>query len=259
MNGLDAEQMAAYDRDGFILIKGLLSREEAAGLRSEAHEVLRLLAGQEDPTWKSAGEVAMGMQTSLKHCHDTQFYSAGFSRLLVDPRFTSVAASLIGSPNVQLHHTKLFVKPPEKGSPFPMHQDYPFFPHRDHTVGAVIFFLDDATEEKGCVRVVPGSHKRGPLEHNAEGSYHLSSEEWPFDAAVPVPAEAGDAIFFSYFTVHGSGVNVSDEPRTTWLVQYRDASDRPTTDQHTHSRGAGMMLAGNDPTAHSRPPKGGAH
>ena len=47
---------------------------------------------------------------------------------LVQDRFTSALADLIG-PNVQLHHTKAFIKPPEKGSAFPMHQDQPYFPH----------------------------------------------------------------------------------------------------------------------------------
>ena len=99
----------------------------------------------------------------------------------------------------------MFVKPPEKGSPFPMHQDHPFFPHTYHRMAAAIFFLDDAPEEKGCVRVVPGSYKNGPLEHIAEGSFHLPTDDWPIEKSVPVPAQAGDVIFFSYLTVHASG------------------------------------------------------
>ncbi|HET6743417.1 MAG TPA: phytanoyl-CoA dioxygenase family protein, partial [Kribbella sp.] len=148
-----------------------------------------------------------------------------------------------------LHHTKLFVKPPENGSPFPLHQDHPFFPHTYHRVGAAIFHFDDAPEEKGCVRVIPGSHKDGPREHSPEGSYHLL--EPSFDAATPQPAEAGDVLFFTYLTVHGSGVNTSDEPRTTWLIQYRDPSDPPTVKTHDWSLGQGMMLRGVDPTGRS--------
>ena len=64
-----------------------------------------------------------------------------------------------------------------------------------------------------------------------------------------MPAKAGDAIFFSYLTVHASGVNTSDEARTTWLVQFRDPADPPLTDAHSFSLGQGMMLAGVDPTA----------
>jgi hypothetical protein len=46
--------------------------------------------------------------------------------------------------------------------------------------------------------------------------------------------------------IHGSGLNVSDESRTTLLVQMRDPEDKPTVDRHL-SRGQGMMLAGVNP------------
>lgn len=249
---LTDQQLQDYQRDGFILVKGLISAEEAAELRAESHDLLGRMATPVDSTWASARELAGGRATTLQHCHDAQFYSAAFSRMLVDRRFTSVAGQVIGSPNVQLHHTKMFVKPPENGSPFPMHQDHPFFPHTHHRIGAAIFFLDEASEEKGCVRVVPGSYHRGPQEHLAEGSFHLPTDRWPPEQAVPVPAQAGDVIFFSYLTVHASGVNVSDEARTTWLVQFRDPADPPLTDAHSQSLGQGMMLAGVDPTSRGR-------
>src|SRR5437016_7187893 len=84
---------------------------------------------------------------------------------------------------------------------------------------------DDAPLEKGCVCVVPGSHKLGPLEHHAEGSWHLPLEQYPLESALPCPARAGDVLFLSYLTIHGSGLNVSNEPRTTLLVQMRDPTD----------------------------------
>jgi len=249
---LSDEQLKDYERDGFILVRSLITPDEADALRTESHQLLGRLTDLKDPTWASAREASGGMATSLQDCHDAQFYSAAFARMLVDERFTSVAGQVIGTQNVQLHHTKMFVKPPSKGSPFPMHQDHPFFPHTHHRVAAAIFFLDDATVEKGCVRVVPGSYRLGPQAHLSEGSFHLSTDDWPVDQSVPVPAKAGDAIFFSYLTVHASGVNVSDEPRTTWLVQFRDPADPPLTDAHSHSLGQGMMLAGIDPTARGR-------
>jgi len=246
---LTDSQLQDYHRDGFVLVPGLIDHDEAAALRTEAHQLLGRLAAPTDPTWESALALTGGRATALQHCHDVQFHSAGFSRMLVDPRFTSVAGQVIGTPNVQLHHTKMFVKPPENGSPFPMHQDHPFFPHTHHRVAAAIFFLDDAPEEKGCLRVVPGSYRQGPQQHVHDGGSHLPTDQWPSDLAVPVPAKAGDVVFFSYLTVHASGVNVSDEPRTTWLVQFRDPADPPLTDAHTQSLGQGMMLAGLDPTA----------
>jgi phytanoyl-CoA hydroxylase len=240
------EYASQYATDGYVLVKGLLSPEEAAAYRAESHRLLAALGPGEDPTWASAAGVAMGAATHLKHLHDAQFYSAMYSRLLVDPRFTDVVAAVLGTPNVQLHHTKMFVKPPENGSPFPLHQDHPFFPHTLHRVGAAIFHFDDVPEERGCVRVVPRSHLQGPLEHDPSGSFHLPHV--PFESAVPQPASAGDVLFFTYLTIHGSGVNVSDEARTTWLIQFRDPADPLIGNHHTDSLGQGMMLAGVDPT-----------
>jgi hypothetical protein len=233
----------------------MLTAEEAAAYRCEVHELAQRLARIRDidATWGSAAEVGGGKgRTALLHCHDVQFQSAAFARLIVDDRLTGVASSILG-PNVQLHHTKMFIKPPEKGSPFPLHQDAPFFPHERHSMIAVILHFDDAPLEKGCVRVVPGSHKRGMLPHIPTGGHHLDPAEYPVESATPIPARAGDALFFSYLTIHGSGINQSGEARTTLLVQMRDPTDPPTIRTH-ESRGQGMMLRGIDPScATTRP------
>lgn len=241
MNGLSDEQMSFYRENGYIHVKGLLSDAEAALYRAELH-ALAERQGSNDATWSSV----QGGGTSLTHSHDVHFRSAAFTRLLVDPRITDIAQDIIG-PNVQLHHNKMFIKPPERGSPFPMHQDYPYFPHERHSMIAIILHFDDAPEEKGCVRVYPGTHKLGPLEAVGQ-DHHLPEDKYPIDGATPIPAKAGDAIFMSYLLVHGSGVNVSDEPRTTWLIQLRDPEDVPLNERHA-SRGQGMMLAGVDPSA----------
>ena len=238
---LTRAQLAGYHEQGYVHVAGLLSPDEAAAFRAEVHAIAER-QGSNDATWDSM----KGAGTSITHCHDVQFRSAAFTQLLVDKRLTGIARSIIG-PNVQLHHTKMFIKPPEKGSPFPMHQDFPYFPHRDHSMIAVILHFDDAPDEKGCLRVYPGSHKLGPLP-SFGNDHHLSVDQFPLAGATPIPARAGDAIFFSYLLAHGSGLNVSDEPRTTLLVQLRDPADVPLKEGHG-SRGQGMMLAGVDPGA----------
>lgn len=245
---LTGEQIDFYRENGYLLVKGLLSRAEADALRAEAHGIIERLSAIKsmEATWGSASGVTQ-QQTALLHCHNAQFFSAAFTRLLVDERLTSAAAQLIGSENVQLHHNKIFIKPPEKGSPFPMHQDHPFFPHERHTMIAAVVHMDDAPEQKGCIRVVPGSHKLGPIEHQPEGGYHLPFEEYPLESSVACPAEAGDVLFFSYLTIHGSGVNTSNEARTTILIQMRDPEDRPLT--KVGERGEGMILRGFNPAA----------
>jgi phytanoyl-CoA hydroxylase len=238
---LTPEQAEFYRQNGYLHIRGLLDPQEAAFYRAELH-ALAERQGSNDATWTSVKDSG----TRLTHSHDVHFRSAAFTRLLVDPRLTGIAQDIIG-PNVQLHHNKMFIKPPERGSPFPMHQDYPYFPHARHSMIAVIIHFDDAPEEKGCVRVYPGTHKLGPLEAVGQ-DHHLPEDQYPSGGASPIPATAGDAIFMSYLLVHGSGVNVSDEPRTTLLIQMRDPEDEPLNERHS-SRGQGMMLAGIDPAA----------
>ena len=94
-------------------------------------------------------------ETVLKGFHNVQYHAGAFTRAVAHPRLVRVLMQLIG-PNVQLHHTKMLVKPPENGAPFPMHQDYPYFPHERHTMLAASIHLDDTDEENGCLHVVPG-------------------------------------------------------------------------------------------------------
>jgi phytanoyl-CoA hydroxylase len=250
---LSDKQIEFYRENGYLLVPGVFSRHEAAAYREESHRMFGRLAGDaaEDRTWGSARELAGGRRTTIQGQHDVQFLAAAFTRLIVDERLTGPAAQLMGGQNVQLHHTKLFIKPPEQGSPFPMHQDHPYFPHHKHTVLAAIIHFDDAPEEKGCVRVVPGSHRLGPLAHDTTGSLHLPPDEYPIESALPCPATVGDVLYFSYLTVHGSGVNTSDEARTTLLVQMRDPEDPPANDAH-RSPGQGPMLRGIAPTVARR-------
>jgi len=251
---LTPEQIDFYQENGYVLVPGLLTPDEAAYYRQEVHDLMERISNyrHNDATWESARALAGERKTVLQHCHDVQFYSAAFSRLLVDERLTGVAADIIG-PNVQLHHTKAFVKPAEAGSPFPMHQDAPYFPHDRHSMIAAIIHFDDAPLEKGCVRVVPGSHKLGMIEHIGQGSWHLDPAQYPLEEATPLPAKAGDVLFFSYLTIHGSGLNISNEARTTLLVQMRDPTDPPSFRTH-ESRGQGMILRGIDPSCATTQP-----
>jgi len=236
---LTRDQRDFYSANGFLHVEAMFTAAECSLLRGEIHALAARL-GNPDATWASVKNA----DTKITHCHDVQFESAAITRILTDPRFTGAAQALIG-PNVQLHHTKMFIKPPENGSPFPMHQDYHYFPHAGHSMTAAIMHFDDAPLEKGCLRVVPGSHRLGPLTASGEDR-HLSGYE--IEDAAPIPAKAGDVIFFNYLLIHGSGLNLSREARTTLLVQMRDPQDRPIVDRHL-SRGQGMMLAGINPMA----------
>src|SRR5690606_3723386 len=104
--------------------------------------------------------------------------------------------------------------------------------------------LRDTTEEMGCVRAIPGSHKQGPIKHLGEAPFYLDMEEYPIDSATAVPAKRGDILMFNYLTIHGSNINASDKVRKTVLIQARAAEDEPTVLRHNKNNAQGMVLHG---------------
>ena len=140
--------------------------------------------------------------------------------------------------DILLHHTKAHIKPPEKGAPFLMHQDYHYFPHKNHTMLAVFLHLDDTTPENGGLAVYPGSHKLGPLEDHGltdekgESYHYVDPNRFPISGAVPISAKKGEIVMFSYLLLHGSYLNLSSRARRMFLMQVRAADDESTADVH---------------------------
>ena len=249
---LTQDQIDHYHDQGYVLVGGIFDDDELDRMEPAFDAIIerRLARGTDlDITWTGDWNKPFGsMQTLLTH--DVQAYSAQWARVLLHERFTATMADLIG-PNVQLHHTKLFQKPPETGGAFPMHQDCPYFPHEKHSMMACTIHLTDTDEQMGCLRVWPGSHKLGPLPvhkepHGGSQYQYLDPAEYPIDRATACPAQRGDVLFFSYLTIHGSDLNRSDRVRKTVLVQVRDAADRPLEDTH-RSHSQGLMLHGINP------------
>lgn len=244
---ITAEQVNFYHENGYLLVKEVYNAEEVEVLRDSVDRFLkRAAASKFDRSHAWQGDylpLEVLKKLVLKGFHDVQYHDAEFTRMITHPNLVQVFTKLIGD-NVQLHHTKMMVKPPEKGAAFPMHQDYPYFPHEKHTMMLASIHLDQTNEENGCVFVIPGSHKLGPLPH--VGSHYLNHKEYPIQSGIPCLAEAGDVLFFNYLTIHGSPINGSDRPRRNVLVQVRDPEDLPTKDTHVNW-GQGMMLSGINP------------
>ena len=125
---LTQAQVDFFREHGYLLVSGMFTPAEAAAFRTEAHAVIERLRriSEVDATWTSARAVT-ATKTSLLHCHNVQFHSALLTRLMTDERLTDAAAQIIGSPNVQLHHNKLFIKPPKRARPFPCTRISPSF------------------------------------------------------------------------------------------------------------------------------------
>jgi ectoine hydroxylase-related dioxygenase (phytanoyl-CoA dioxygenase family) len=250
-------QASEYRESGFLHARGVFSTAEVEEMRAAVDAIVERAAAAEREQNHTWGGTWLGEEERqvlvLRGYHDLQYHDACFTRAACNARLAAILAELIG-PNVQLHHSKMLVKPPERGAPFPMHQDHPYFPHARHTMLAASVHLDDADEENGCLHVVPGSHLLGPLAASDDGSHHLDPAEYPLDAGVPVPASAGDVVLFNYLTIHGSGVNRSDRPRRNVLFQYRDPEDLPVGTEHVNW-GQGLMVCGHNPGFHATRPR----
>lgn len=244
---ITSEEAEFYKENGFLLVKGVFDNKEVEEMKTAIGGILaRAAASQFDANSAWGGDYLPQEELNklvLKVFHDVHYHDASFTRAAIHPNMTAVLSKLIG-PNVQLHHSQMLVKPPEKGAAFPLHQDTPYFPHEKHTMLAASMHLDDADMENGCLCVIPRSHKAGLLHH--VGRNYLDHKQYPLSLATPCPAKAGDVLFFNYLTIHGSDKNRSDRPRRSVLFQYRDPMDFPTEDVHVNW-GQGLMICGENP------------
>jgi phytanoyl-CoA hydroxylase len=252
---INQADVAFYRENGYLLVKGVFDSAEVEQMRIGVERIIeRAAKAKKDANHAWQGDYLPPDQLKklvLKGFHDVHYHDAAFTRAMIHPKMVSVLTKLIGD-NVHIHHSKMLVKPPENGAAFPMHQDYPYFPHENHTMTAASVHLDDANTENGCLHVIPGSHKQGPLPH--VGSHYLNHKEYPISMGTPCIAEAGDVLFFNYLTIHGSDCNRSQRTRRNVLFQYKEASDVPTNQEH-FDWGMGLMVSGENPNFEKVKPK----
>jgi len=220
-----------FEENGHYHARGVYTGAELLELEQDFDRIVaHLSTSGEDVQGRWRGEalkkIEQGMETRIIHTHNVQKYSARWMQAMLQSDMLDITEQIIG-PDIVLHHSKLFQKPAEKGSPFPMHQDWPYFPTEKDSMIAGIIHVSDATDEMGCLRVYPGSHKLGRLE-NASGQTDGPSalDDYPIEKAVPVECKAGDVVFFHYFTLHGSMPNRSNQTRKTVLFQVHAGDDR---------------------------------
>jgi chlorinating enzyme len=134
--------------------------------------------------------------------------------------------SLIG-PNILIDGNLVFYKPPHDASYASWHQDSVYSGwHLTPSVSAWIA-LTASEPANGCMRVIPGSHKQGLLEHdNIEDPNLLNrrGERLRMDVdesqAVDVVLKPGEMSLHHSNIVHGSNPNTSDRPRIGFIVRF---------------------------------------
>jgi len=228
------DQIAFFAQSGYLHVPGLFDRAETDELADDLDRLIQVWSFEAAwvGPWREAYlDPELAKNIKLSALHDLQLYSAAWARAVVNPRLAEVLSALLGGA-VEFHHTTMHVKPPEQGAPFPLHQDYPIYPHSDARYVDVLLHLDDTNAENGEIRFLPGSHQLGPLEHIVQGpngepsAPHLPRERYRLEDTVAVPAKRGDVVCFSINTIHGSYMNVTSRPRRLVRMGYRHPDNR---------------------------------
>ena len=227
---LTQAQIDFFNENGYLRVEQVYALEEIATLRDDLAYMMDKFAFWEagwrgdwrkDAAYMAADEDAKAV---LVHIHELHHFSTAWMHAVTKPALADIASDLLGSDSIEVHHSTLHAKAPEAGTPFPMHQDDPFYPHANGQYVDALVHVDLADEQSGCLKFLPGSHKLGKLEHirGPEVEPHLPTQQYRIQDAVSVPANPGDVVFFSIYTIHGSALNRSGRWRRLVRIGLRD-------------------------------------
>ena len=213
---LTEDDIAAFERDGYVVRRGMFTPDEIAQIAAWTDEVQRL---PEVP-----GKYMMYFETSLlepgrrviQRIENFSPYHAGFARLFDAPQMCGAVGQLFGEPAVLFKEKINFKLPGGDG----------FKPHQDQQAGWTVYAdlfvtamvsIDDTSLENGCLELAAGQHGRGLI--GSEWTPLTDADMRAMDAR-PYPTRAGDVIFFDSYTPHGSKPNPTSSPRRVLYITY---------------------------------------
>ena len=113
------------------------------------------------------------------------------------------------------------IKPPHVGSEKPWHQDCAYFNlPLDTPVVAAWIALDEATPENGCMHIIPGSHREGPVVHFNRRDWQICDTHVLADREVMVPLKPGGCLLWHGLLHHGTPANRSNLRRRALQFHY---------------------------------------
>lgn len=220
-----------YRRDGFVHIKGIISKEEAETFRLAALEAAARLESHHK------GNVFTQLVNVWQH-------DEVMKRLTLHPNVAAVAERLAGV-DLRLWHDQILIKQPHNNAPTEFHQDQPYWPHANaaHPISAWIALVD-VPVERGCMTFIPGSFRRTDLEaQNLRDpkSLFTLSPEMAWEPRVTLPLQAGDCTFHHGRCAHMATPNLTDEPRVAHVVIFTDAATTYSGKQHVVTKDLGLQ------------------
>ena len=238
------KQIAAYQRDGYVVLPDMFAADEVAILRQAAERDMPgadvLTKADQDGNkvslkmWNGAGDDIYGM----------------FSR---NERAVRALAKVIGGA-VYLYSAKMILKNAKDGGAWEWHQDYGYWYNNGclmPDMASCSIAVDANTDENGCLQVLRGSHRLGRLDHVRENEQFVADSERVRVAltrfqTVAVPLEPGDAILFHCNLLHRSNANNSDRRRWNFICSYNAVSNRPYKHERAYGHDRDLIMVPTD-------------
>jgi ectoine hydroxylase-related dioxygenase (phytanoyl-CoA dioxygenase family) len=239
----DENERRALEKEGFVVRRSVFDARELREIADACEALMERILAERRRTKHPAGayvfELSRSIGTIVKWEKDDPELVHGiepFAHLSEelyawahDPRLVEPCRDIVGRDDLGLFTEKLNLKRARRGGPVVLHQDYPYWvgvAGDAAKVATAMLFLDDATVEKGCLEVAPGSHREGEQRRRAVegfGSYEMDPEAYDLSRLVPLEVPAGSVAFFGSFLVHRSLPNQSGEDRRALLYSYQPA------------------------------------
>ena len=254
------EQLAEYERDGFLVLEKFVGPAACNRLRSRAEELVRefdpagvmsifstheqtrtsddyfLESGDkirfffEEKAFNSDGSLRQSKAQSINKIghalHDLDPIFDQFSRL---PAIEQLVSDLGIEAPLLLQSMYIF-KQPNIGGEVTCHQDATFLYTEPLRMVGLWFALEDAGVENGCLWVIPGGHKLGLKSRfvRAEGGGTrfevFDDSPWPEERLKPYEAKKGSLIVLDPLLPHLSRENLSRRSRHAYTLHIMDAS-----------------------------------
>jgi len=228
--GISDEQVETFDRDGVVLLPGLLAGQvnELAGAVAENMAA----PSRFERTYRPADGTAPFFQD---FCNWQRI--PGYRDAVLNSSMAEAAARLMRSATVRFFHDHVLVKEPGNSMPTPWHQDQPYYLVEGQK--SVSFWVPlDPVPSEIALEYVAGSHKWGkdfrPERFDGTSLYAGDESERVPDMATRKsefeirswPMQPGDVIAFDFRTLHGAPANTTSNRRRA--ISFRWVGDGAT-------------------------------
>jgi phytanoyl-CoA hydroxylase len=242
LNGFEAigeAEIEFFHQQGYLAIDNAFNAQE---VKDAIDGLVHLLSGDNpDFTGVMYEQAASGVDVEQMPPEQRQDYVRKFmwftqheprlDALARHPRLLDVVTRIMQESPV-LFQDMALLKPPHIGREKPWHQDHAYFdlPLETLVMGAWIA-LDEATTENGCMIVVPGSHRQGPVVHFKRRDWQICDTDVNNAHAVAVPLKPGGVLLFHSLIHHGTPTNNSGLRRRAVQFHYRPQSSPVTSEE----------------------------